>query len=152
MRRTLTPTLCFCAILAAGGVARAADPGPQSPSARTPSSGGLELGDSPYGAPPPIGADLVLQMRLQTSGKAVLAAALALIVAGVTLIEIDPYALAVGDWGFATIGVGLGAFITSAFLLGFSHPVHVRDHPALRKHRFGLAPIRGLAFGYARAF
>jgi hypothetical protein len=96
--------------------------------------------------------NLVLQSRLQRAGKAVLATAFAIILAGVVLIEVDPYSIAIGDWGFAAVGVGLGAFITSAFMLGLSRPVHFRDHPAERKHRFSLIPSRGLAIGYVRTF
>jgi hypothetical protein len=141
--------LSICAGIAAAPGSRAdAAPGPERPAAL----GEIALGSGRVAVEPHGDADLVLQSRLQTAGKALLASAFAFIVAGVTIIEVDPYSLAVGDWGFASVGVGVGTFIASAFLLGLSHPVHIRDHPLERRHAFFVVPARGLALGYARSF
>ena len=112
----------------------------------------LDPGNAPQAGGSPAAADLVLQSRLQTAGKALLASAFILIIAGAALIEADPYAMAIGDVGFAGIGVGVGTFIASAFLLGLSRPVHVHDHPSERRHAIFVAPSRGLARGYVRSF
>lgn len=132
----------------------AAAGGAEGPPAPAPPGGSALDGDGTPGGGGGLrlGGELLRQERLQTAGKAALAAALALVVAGVTLIEVDPYATAIGDWGFAAVGAGLGTFVASAFLLGFSHPVHVRDHPYQRRRDAPAATARGLAVGYARAF
>jgi hypothetical protein len=98
---------------------------------------------------------LARRRNLQTAGQIVLGGALALVITGVALIEVDPYAMKFGDWGFAATGVGVGAFVASAFLLGFSRPVHVRDHPweKRRAHSLAAAPLSGgLGAAYSASF
>jgi hypothetical protein len=79
--------------------------------------------------------DIVAQARLQTAGQIVLAGAFLCAIVGIVLIEVDPYALAFGEWGFSLVGAGVGALITSSFILGFTRPVHVGDHPLERERR-----------------
>jgi len=99
------------------------------------------------------GLNLVAQARLQTAGKVVLATAFACIIAGIVMVEIDPYALKIGDWGFAIIGAGVGGLITSSFILGFTHPVHIDDHPLDRMRRRNAdGSAVGLSVGYQRTF
>jgi len=101
------------------------------------------------------GPDLVVQANVQLTGKLVLATALAAMIAGAVLIEIDPWALEIGDWGFATVGVGIGALVASSFMLGLTHPVHIGDHPLereRRRNRNADGSAVGLTLGYRRAF
>ncbi len=152
MRRTSIRAILFLVVMSAGVAARAArgDEGPSPARADRPGEIALSV---PLAQEAPLaGTPLAREARLQTAGKAMLAAAIAFMLAGVVLVEVDPYSLAVGDWGFASVGVGVGSFVASAFLLGLSRPVHIHDHPAERTHRFGLTPGRGLALGYARTF
>jgi hypothetical protein len=127
-----------CAFLAAGatclvsGTLRAeagpaAEAGPPPP-AKTISLAAVVPGPG-AGAAEAGGPDNVAQARLQIAGKVVLATAFAFVIVGVVLIEVDPYALEVGDWGFGSVGVGISALITSSFILGLTRPVHVGDHP-----------------------
>jgi hypothetical protein len=95
-------------------------------------AGEISLDARPSAASAPELPDLVAQARLQLAGHVVLAAAFAFVVVGVVLIEVDPYMLKVGDWGFGAVGVGVSALITSSFILGLTRPVHLRDHPSQR--------------------
>jgi hypothetical protein len=101
------------------------------------------------------GVNLVAQARLQIAGKVALAAAFACIIAGVVMIEIDPYALEIGDWGFAMVGAGVGGIVASSFVLGLTHPVHIDDHPLereRRRNRNADGSAVALTVGYRRTF
>lgn len=101
------------------------------------------------------GPELVAQANVQLAGKLVLATAFAAMIAGVVLIEVDPYALKIGDWGFGMVGVGVSALIASSFMLGLTHPVHVQDHPLereRRRNRNADGSAVGLTLGYRQAF
>lgn len=56
--------------------------------------------------------------------------------AGVVLVEIDPYDQAIGKPGFVTLGAGIGVMTAGMFLLGFSRPetyYKVRPAPSRRR-------------------
>jgi hypothetical protein len=151
-----------CAFLAAGAIclaggtvraqtAPAAEAGPPPPAKEISLEAAVPEQDAREGE----GPDIVAQGRLQTAGKIVLASALAFMIAGAVLIEVDPYALKVGDWGFAMIGVGISALITSSFILGLTRPVHIGDHPLereRRRNRNADGSAFGLTVGYRRTF
>jgi len=152
MRRLCATTLLFFSLVTAGGAVRAAEHSADAMPVRPSTPKEISLSTTTHSNEDESSANLVLQSRLQRAGKIVLATAFAIIAAGVVLIEIDPYSMAIGDWGFAAVGVGLGAFITSAFMLGLSRPVHLREKTTRGGHRFSLMPSRGLTIGYARTF
>jgi len=141
--------LTVCGRAAAARPAGAVEAGPPSPGGEV----SLEASDSDHDDLE--GPNLVAQARLQAAGMIVLTTAFACIIAGVVLIEIDPYALEIGDWGFAIIGAGVGGLITSSFILGLTHPVHIGDHPLerdRRRNRNADGSAIGLTVGYQWAF
>jgi len=99
---------------------------------------GVFAADPPEPGPP---RDLVLDDRLQLAGHITLGGALAVSLAGVILIEADPFALAYGDIGFGLVGAGIGALVTASCLLGFSRPVHLPTDPPV-----GIRPRRVALF------
>ncbi len=68
---------------------------------------------------------------MQTTGLSMLGTSVLLILAGAAIIEAAPWG-SLSRVGISFIGVGLGHFITSAFLLGFSRPIVVQELPAER--------------------
>jgi hypothetical protein len=147
--RSIARALVVAGLVLTLGRAAAAEVGPPDP------GGEVALAASAGGGEERDGLALAAHARLQTAGKLSLAAAFALIVAGVVMIEVDPYALAFGDWGFGLVGAGVGGLITSSFILGFSRPVHIDDHPLERRrlrNRNADGSAIGLIVGWSRTF
>ena len=71
---------------------------------------------------------------MQVMGYAILAASVVLSFTGAALVEASPWG-PVSKAGFICVGVGLGHFITSAFLLGFSRVIIRQELPPTRPLR-----------------
>lgn len=108
-------------------------------------------GPSPLAKAPEF--DVEKNYNMQRGGYVLLGTGFAAIIAGVALIEVDPWG-PIGLGGFVTVGVGISLWTAAGFLLGFSRPVHGKM-PDQEDHLISAAVApggNGLLIGYGTGF
>ncbi len=107
-------------------------------------------GPSPLAEAPEF--DIEKNYKMQRAGMGLLIAGLAIDIAGIILIEADPWGK-VGLSGFISVGVGITLWTIASFLLGFSRPVHGEY---TKQKKVVTASVSadgdGLVFGYGSSF
>lgn len=96
--------------------------------------------------------DIEKNYMMQRAGYALLGTGLGVIIAGVALIEVDPWG-PVGMGGFVGVGVGISFWTAAGFILGFSRPVH-GEMPEEKRTLTASIPREGdgLIIGYGATF